>query len=33
MSDYDGVQVSGQRDVGKCSAIEPVTVTSVICHK
>ncbi len=27
MSDYDGVQVSGQRDAGKCSAIELVTVT------
>ncbi len=27
MSDYDGVQVSGQRDAGKCSAIELLTVT------
>ncbi len=27
MSDYDGVQVSGQRDAGKCSAIELVTLT------
>ncbi len=27
MSDYDGVQVSGQRDAGKCSAVELVTVT------
>ncbi len=27
MSDYDGVQVSGQRDAGKCSAVQLVTVT------
>ncbi len=27
MSDYDGVQVSGQRDAGKCSAVLRVTVT------
>ncbi len=26
MSDYDGVQVSGQRDSGKCSAVQLVTV-------
>ncbi len=27
MSDNDGVQVSGQRDAGKCSAVQLVTVT------
>ncbi len=27
MSDYDGVQVSGQRVAGKCCAIELVTMT------
>ncbi len=33
MSDYDEVQVSGQRDAGKCSAIELVTVTlSLFCR-
>ncbi len=31
MSDYDGVQVSGQRDAGKCSAVELVTVTFSLC--
>ncbi len=29
MSDNDGVQVSGQRDAGKCSAVQLVTVTSL----
>ncbi len=29
MSDNDGVQVSGQRDAGKCSAVQLVTVTLV----
>ncbi len=28
MSDNDGVQVSGQRDAGKCSAVQLVTVTA-----
>ncbi len=27
MSDYDGVQVSGQKHAGKCSAVLWVTVT------
>ncbi len=27
MSDYDGVQVSGQRDAGKCSSVQLVTAT------
>ncbi len=27
MSDNDGVHVSGQRDAGKCSAVQLVTVT------
>ncbi len=27
MSDYDGVQMSGQRDAEKCSAVQLVTVT------
>ncbi len=27
MSDYDAVQVKGQRDAGKCSAVRLVTVT------
>ncbi len=31
MSDYDGVQVSGQRDAGKCSAVQLVTVT-ILCQ-
>jgi len=30
VSDYDGVQVSGQRDAGKCSAVQLVIVTHVI---
>ncbi len=29
MSDNDGVQVSGQRDAGKCSAVQLVSVTSL----
>ncbi len=28
MSDYEGVQVSGQRDAVKCSAVQLVTVTT-----
>ncbi len=32
MSDYDGVQVSGQRDAGKCSAVQLVTVTKLMHH-
>ncbi len=31
MSDYDGVQVSGQRDAGKCCAVQLVTVTNRGC--
>ncbi len=27
MSSYEGVQVSGQRDAEKCSAVQLVTVT------
>ncbi len=30
MSDYDGVQVSGQRDAGKCSAVELGTMTVIL---
>ncbi len=33
MSDYDGVQVSGQRDAGKCSAVQLVTVTQSLFHR
>ncbi len=32
MSDYDGVQVSGQRDAGKCSAVQLVTVTPIYIY-
>ncbi len=30
MSDNDGVQVSGQRDAGKCSAVQEVNVTVML---
>ncbi len=33
MSDYDGVQVSGQRDAGKCSAVQQATVTYILYKK
>ncbi len=33
MRDNDGVQVSGQRDAGKCSAVLRVTVTSWMCSQ
>ncbi len=32
MSDHGGVQVSDQRDAGKCSAALRVTVTYVLSH-
>ncbi len=32
MSDYDGVQVSGQKDAGKCSPVQLVTVTKLMHH-
>ncbi len=32
MSDNDVVQVSGQRDAGKCSAVQLVTVTIILYY-